>query len=191
MDRKYDPNCIVPGTIYRVVREIGHGGMGQVYEVEDTTVGKHYALKVLRGVHATSPEVVERMKLESRTLVRVAHPNIVDVFTAGVTADGSFFYLMELLNGRSLRRVLKDAKRLDVRETLPIGIYIADALERVHREGIVHRDVKPDNIFVAQRHDTTTYAKLLDFGVAALLDRFRTQLKETGRLLGTPKYAAP
>jgi serine/threonine-protein kinase len=161
-----------------------------VYEVEDATQGKRFALKVLRNAHAATPEQVERMARESMTMVRVAHPNIVEVLTSGVTADGAFYYAMEMLEGRSLRVVLNDVTRLPMRAAVGMGIEIGAGLALAHAHGVVHRDVKPDNIFLSVRGPAAS-AKLLDFGVAALLDNLRPALRETGRLFGTPRYASP
>src|SRR5258708_31403921 len=87
MDHRYEPQSVIPGTVYRVIREIGEGGMGRVYEVEDETVGKRYALKTLLGTHERNDELLQRLRLECRTLAKLADPHIVDVITPGVTED--------------------------------------------------------------------------------------------------------
>jgi serine/threonine protein kinase len=191
-EARYESGTLLPGTIYRVVRELGRGGMGRVYEVEDTTVGKRYAVKVLLSTRSRdSAELLERMRQESRTLARLAHPNIVDVITAGVTLDGVAYYVMALLNGNSLGRVLLKAKRLEPPEVVAVGIDVAEALEKAHENGIVHRDVKPDNIFIVVREDMIPRAVLVDFGVAGLFRDLERQKGDEGKLFGTPRYAAP
>lgn len=191
-DFRYERGTRIPGTVYEVISEIGHGGMGRVYEVEDTTVGKRYALKTLlvKRAFEEGALVIERMRQESRTLVRVAHPNIVDVITAGVSSDGQFYYVMELLTGKPLRKLLARKKRLESHLAVPIAIDVAEALARAHSEGVIHRDVKPDNIFIVFREDTSTTVKVVDFGVAGLLDDLLVG-REAGRLMGTLKYASP
>ena len=131
------------------------------------------------------------MRQESRTLARLAHPNIVDVITAGVTSDGAAYYVMALLNGNSLGKVLIKAKRLEPPEVVAVGIDVAEALEKAHENGIVHRDVKPDNIFIVVREDMIPRAVLVDFGVAGLFRDLERQKGDEGKLLGTPRYAAP
>jgi serine/threonine protein kinase len=191
-EARYESGTLLPGTVYRVVRELGRGGMGRVYEVEDTTVGKRYAVKVLLSTRSRdSAELLARMRQESRTLARLAHPNIVDVITAGVTLDGAAYYVMALLNGNSLGKVLLKAKRLESPEVVAIGIDVAEALEKAHENGIVHRDVKPDNIFIVVREDMIPRGVLVDFGVAGLFRDLERQKGDEGKLLGTPRYAAP
>jgi serine/threonine-protein kinase len=191
MNGEYAPGDAIPETVYRIVRSLGEGGMGRVYEVEDMTLGKRYALKILSGLGPKSSAALVRMAVESRTLVKVAHPNIVNVFTAGVTPDGCFYYVMELLRGSSLGRLLETKGNLDLRFGIPIALATAGALERAHAKGVVHRDVKPDNIFVSAQSNRTSIIKLLDFGVAALLDNVRSIERDAGMMLGTPCYMAP
>jgi serine/threonine-protein kinase len=183
---------MLPGTIYRVIKELGQGGMGRVYEVEDTTIGKRYALKVLFSAkQRDANELLRRMKQESRTLALLSHPNIVDVITAGALADGTAYYVMALLTGSPLSKILLRRKRLEPLEVVEFAIDVAEALEKAHLNGIVHRDVKPDNIFIVVRENMTTQGILVDFGVAGMLHDLRAQYDERGRLLGTPRYAAP
>jgi serine/threonine-protein kinase len=123
--------------------------------------------------------------------VGVVHPNVVDVFTAGVTGDGRFYYVMELLRGSSLRRILDAKGPLELRFCLPIALAVAQALETAHGKGVVHRDVSPGNIFVSRQANRTSVVKVLDFGAVALMDNLRSLQKGVGMMLGTPQYAAP
>jgi serine/threonine protein kinase len=189
--RDYQPGELVPGTVYRVMRRIGAGGMGTVYDVEDTTIGKRYVLKTLHPQLGSREDLARRMKNEARTLARLNHANIVEVFTAGVTSDDLRlpYYVMERLNGQSLRVVLEKKGQLERQHAYHIGIDLLDALDHAHDKGVIHRDVKPDNIFLHRTPAGVTVTKLLDFGIVALLD---DGTRETaGRFLGTLRYAAP
>ena len=187
----YQPGQRVPGTVYQVVRLIGAGGMGTVYDVEDTTIGKRYVLKTLHPRLGTREDLARRMRSEARTLARLHHPNIVDVITAGVTTDALHlpFYVMERLSGQSLRVVLDKKFRLELSHALHIEIDLLDALDHAHDKGVIHRDVKPDNIFLHRTPAGVTVTKLLDFGIMSLLDAAPNE--PAGRFMGTLRYAAP
>jgi serine/threonine-protein kinase len=189
--RDYQPGELVPGTIYQVHRVLGAGGMGTVYDVEDTTIGKRYVLKTLHPELGDRQDLARRMKAEARALARLHHPNIVDVVTAGVTGDDMRlpFYVMERLEGQSLRYVLQKKGALDLPLAYHIAIDLLDALDHAHSLGIVHRDVKPDNIFLHRQPNATTVTKLLDFGIMSVLDGGRGETG--GRFLGTLRYASP
>jgi serine/threonine-protein kinase len=189
--RDYQPGERVPGTVYQVVRLIGAGGMGTVYDVEDTTIGKRYVLKTLHPQLGAREDLARRMQNEARTLARLHHPNIVDVFTAGVTQDDLRlpYYVMERLDGKSLRYVLDKQGQLELPHAYNIAIDLLDALDHAHDKGVIHRDVKPDNIFLHRTSAGVTVTKLLDFGIMSLLDA--TARETAGRFLGTLRYAAP
>jgi tRNA A-37 threonylcarbamoyl transferase component Bud32 len=189
--REYQPGERVPGTVYQVVRVIGAGGMGTVYDVEDTTILKRYVLKTLHAQLGTRVDLARRMQNEARTLARLNHPNIVEIFTAGVTADELRlpYYVMERLNGQSLRLVLEKKGQLELSHAYHIVIDLLDALDHAHDKGVIHRDVKPDNIFLHRTTAAVTVTKLLDFGILSLLDG--TSRETAGRFLGTLRYAAP
>jgi serine/threonine protein kinase len=193
MDRRkeYQPGAMIPGTVYRVVRAIGAGGMGTVYDVEDTTVGKRYVLKTLHAELSSRRDLAKRMQAESRTLARLSHPNIVEVVTAGATSDELRlpYYVMEKLNGQNLRTILSKKGSLDLPHALHIAIDLLDALDNAHDKGVIHRDVKPDNIFLHRNPNGVTTTKLLDFGIMRLLDAGPGVT--AGRFMGTLRYAAP
>jgi serine/threonine-protein kinase len=177
--------------VYEVVRLIGAGGMGTVYDVEDTTIGKRYVVKTLHPQLGSREDLAQRMQREARTLARLSHPNIVEVITAGVTGDDLRlpYYVMERLNGQSLRVVLEKKGQLELPHAYHIGIDLLDALDHAHDRGVIHRDVKPDNIFLHRTSAGVTVTKLLDFGILSLLDG--TLSETAGRFLGTLRYAAP
>ena len=126
--------------------------MGTVYDVEDTTIGKRYVVKTLHPRLGDREDLARRMQNEARTLARLHHPNIVEIFTAGMTADDLRlpFYVMERLRGKSLRMVLEEGGKLGISQAYGIGIDLLDALDHAHDKGVVHRDVKPDNVFLHQ-----------------------------------------
>src|SRR5258708_33030636 len=188
--RDYQPGEQVPGTVYAVVRLIGAGGMGTVYDVEDTTIGKRYVLKTLHPQLGAREDLARRIQNEARTLARLHHPNIVEVITAGVTADPMPlpYYVMERLNGQSLRAVLEKKGRLELSHAYHIGIDLLDALDHAHDKGVIHRDVKPDNIFLHRTSAGVTVTKLLDFGIVSVLDGAS---EPAPRFLGTLRNPAP
>jgi len=190
-----DPSARV-GTIlagrYAIRRVIGAGGMGAVYEAENTVTGRRVALKVMLPRAASIDTAPERFLREARAASRVEHPHIVDVLDAGQNpADGCWYIVQELLEGRELRAEMEARGRLPWPAVMTLLGPVMEALAAAHRQGIVHRDVKPENIFLA--HTTGgTVPKLIDFGIARLLDGDGPlNLTRSGALLGTPNYMAP
>ena len=188
---QYAPGQQLAGTVYRVVRHLATGGMGSVYDVEDVTVGKRYVLKTLHPQLVSRHDLAKRMQAEARALATLQHPNIVDVVTAGVTTDDQPmpFYVMERLNGQNLRIVIEKKGSLELAHCYRIAIDVLDALEHAHEHSVLHRDVKPDNIFLHRNANGTTTTKLLDFGIMRLLDRKASHTQ--GKFIGTLRYASP
>ena len=188
---QYAPGQQLPGTVYRVVRHLATGGMGSVYDVEDVTVGKRYVLKTLHPQLVSRHDLAKRMEAEARALAKLQHPNIVDVVTAGMTTDDQRmpFYVMERLNGQNLRVVIEKKGSLELTHCYRIAIDVLDALEHAHENSVIHRDVKPENIFLHRNPNGTTITKLLDFGIMRLLDRKASHTQ--GKFIGTLRYASP
>jgi serine/threonine-protein kinase len=187
----FEPGQLLAGTVYRVIRHLATGGMGSVYDVEDTTVEKRYVLKTLHPQLVAREDLARRMRDEAKSLARLNHPNIVDVITAGITTDALKipFYVMERLVGQNLRSVLRKKGALEAVPALRIAIDVASALEHAHENSIVHRDVKPENIFLHASPNGATTTKLVDFGIVRLLDRKASHTH--GKFIGTLRYASP
>ena len=169
---------------YEIVKRLGRGGFGTVYEAVRPDIDRRLAIKVLHAEHSADADAVRRFRDEARVVNQIEHRWIVGVFDFGQLADGRWFYAMDLLRGKSLAGWQNErGGRLPPNEVLPILAGIADALATAHRAGVVHRDVKPDNIFVAD--DGT--ARLLDFGIAKLREGSTSGTAS----VGTPLYMAP
>ncbi|MBA2244819.1 MAG: serine/threonine protein kinase [Gemmatimonadetes bacterium] len=178
---------------YRIMSELGRGGMGAVYLAERTDVGKRVALKLVRGGLA-APENVERFLLERRVLSRLEHPHIAQLFDAGVAEDGTPYFAMEYVRGQPIDRYC-DAHRLPVDERLALFEMACGAVAMAHAGGIVHRDLKPGNILVTDpaTQETGGRVKLLDFGIAKVLEEGWGQeaLTRSDVRPMTPEFAAP
>jgi serine/threonine protein kinase len=178
---------------YEVLSLLGAGGMGEVYRARDLQLGREVAIKIITPTTSADPTAVDRFEREARAAAALSHPSIIAVHDIG-THEGSPFLVTELLEGETLRaRIARGA--LDVRAGLDIAIQLAHGLAAAHARGIVHRDFKPDNVFLT----TAGTAKILDFGLAKLsrpgqpaeIEVTTEQLTQPGVVLGTVGYMSP
>ncbi|HET7541993.1 MAG TPA: serine/threonine-protein kinase [Polyangiaceae bacterium] len=184
--REFQDGEVIAGTRYRVLGLIGVGGMGSVYEVEHTELGKRFVLKALLRELSRRDDLVQRLRNEWRALARLQHANIVNVTDAGTSGGGVPFYVMERLEGETLAALLRQKRRLPVLEAVHIATSVLEALSAAHDIGIIHRDVKPANVFVVNGGGV----KLLDFGIAKIADA-SSVVTARGLAVGTPRYMSP
>ncbi|XYH94121.1 protein kinase domain-containing protein [Sorangium sp. So ce1128] len=177
---------------YRISRKLGAGTFGEVYAGEHPLIGKKVAIKVLNRRFAAQPQAVARFVAEARAVNRIRQRNIIDIFSFGVLPGlQRHYFVMELLDGMTLGELCRRRRRLPFPTIVPIVRGIAAALDAAHEAGITHRDLKPDNVFLAAERDGTWFPKLLDFGIAKLADGESPEETSTGAVLGTPQYMAP
>jgi len=181
---------------YSITRKIGQGGMGAVYEATHTLIGKRVAVKVLLDKYARKEQVVARLEQEARLASSIGHEHIIDITDFGQTDDGRTFVVMEFLEGESLAELLNREGPLPEERILDIATQTVSALGAAHAKGIVHRDVKPENVFLLRRKDRD-YVKVVDFGISKSLrasdagEEHSPRLTQTGMVLGTPLYMSP
>lgn len=173
---------------YVIEDQLGEGGMATVYRARYTLVDRPCAVKVLNPSFASDATVRERFRREARSAQALSHPNVIEIFDQGETDDGTAYIVMELLEGQALSALI-DAEPLPALRAVPIMIQVARGIARAHDLGVVHRDLKPDNIFICRREDGSDLVKILDFGIAR--SRKDTRLTTAGELFGTPQYMAP
>ncbi len=185
------PGGMVLGS-YRILHELTSGGMGTVFRAEHVLLGRPAAVKLLRRDLSTSPALVQRFVNEAKAVTACKHPGIVEVYDFGYTEDGHAFIVMEFLDGESLGRRLARLRLPEV-EATAIAHGVASALRAAHRVGVIHRDLKPDNVFLVPDPDGgVDRTKVLDFGIAKLADgASEHRHTTTGALIGTPLYMAP
>lgn len=175
---------------YTIVRRIGRGGMGAVYEATHNELKKRVAIKALDPKLADDPELTVRFLREGESAARIQHPNVVDIYDVGV--EGEITYLvMELLDGEDLGDLLKRMGPLSPQSAADIMLPVCAALSAAHEESVVHRDLKPGNIFIARDVHGTVRPKVLDFGISKIIDNPMDGLTTTGAILGTPYYMSP
>ncbi len=179
------------GAGYTILEVIGAGGMGRVYRAEQSTLGKTVAVKLIHPHLAGDESAVGRFYAEARACSRLNHPNTVSVLDFGRTNDGLLFIVMEYLRGRDLSRIVWDAGRLSAVRATEVMMQVLAALAEAHEHGIVHRDVKPENILVEPLRTGGDFAKVVDFGLAKIRTDGLPSVTSPGLVCGTPEFMAP
>jgi DNA-binding response OmpR family regulator len=189
-EQQPDDGALIPGELfanrYHIVRVVGRGGMGMVYKARDRELAEDIAIKTLRGNSVSAdPTVVERFKTEIRLARRISHPNVVRTHDLG-EHDGAYYVTMEYVEGITVRDLIDMRGHLTVPSTLGIAQQLASSLEVAHGQGVIHRDIKPQNMLL----DSDGVLKVMDFGIARLAQHTST-LTQAGMVIGTPAYMAP
>jgi eukaryotic-like serine/threonine-protein kinase len=188
----HHPGDVIAGK-YRLEREIGRGAMGTVWAALHTTLGQRVAIKLISAEHAGSVDARHRFSLEAKAAARLRSRHVVQVYDDGETPDGTPYIVMEFLEGETLEERLARQRDMGLPEAVRITSHVGRALARAHAQGIVHRDLKSGNIFIAKTDDDELgwVAKVLDFGVAKLTDSQAPSTTKTGAIVGTPLFMSP
>jgi serine/threonine protein kinase len=176
---------------HEILAVIGQGAFGTVYRAVHPVLHREVAIKVLGSAHSADPGVAQRFVEEARAIHRIRHPNIVDLLGFGELSTGQMYYAMELLSGKTLAAHLAERGAFEPQDALHVLRQIANALDAAHGNGVLHRDLKPDNVFVVGELGTSCRVKLLDFGIAKLLGDDSVLRTRSGMLMGTPAYMSP
>jgi len=178
---------------YRILSKLGEGGMGVVYLAEHVVIEKKIALKVLFPDLTRRADLVQRFMQEAKSASRIGHENVIDITDFGQSPEGYVFIAMEYLSGQDLGQLLKATGPMPWSRAQPLVLQMVKALRAAHERGIIHRDMKPENIFVLPRDDGREFIKVLDFGIAKVmgLDEEAPRLTRTGMIFGTPEYMSP
>ncbi|MBU0477343.1 protein kinase [bacterium] len=169
---------------YKIIRELGSGGMGTVYEAYQESLNRHVAIKILPFHLSKDKDLVERFRREAKAVAKLNHARIVQIYDIG-EHEGMYYFAMELIKGQTLTEIIKQRGALSCEDALSITFQVAEALECAHKEGIVHRDIKSGNIMI----DNNGHVKVTDFGIAKAVESEGITL--TGTIMGTPEYMSP
>ena len=187
-----------PGQIiqdkYRIVRLIGQGGMGEVYEGENVSIARRVAIKVLLGEAALNADIVQRFEREAQAAGRIGNDHILEVLDLGALPGGDRFMVMEFLDGEPLNSRIERLRQLTAEQATPIVLQALAGLAAAHQAGIIHRDLKPENLFVLkQKAGVADYVKIIDFGISKFsqLSNEGMKMTKTGSVMGTPYYMSP
>lgn len=198
LDSALDGSDPFDGTKYRSIAILGKGGMGAAHVVEHRRLGTRFVCKILRGRHRNNAALADRMRVEAQSLARLTHPNIVRVFDFDLTPEGRPFIVMEHLLGNTLTRELRERGELPCVEAIHWTTQLLSALSAAHLLGIVHRDVKLDNLFLHRLDGGQRILKVLDFGIAKIQAGFAAAGLEpphvptcAGAIVGTPRFLSP
>ncbi|HSQ65983.1 MAG TPA: serine/threonine-protein kinase, partial [Polyangiaceae bacterium] len=181
----------VLGEAYQIVRLVGEGGMGRVYEARHLRLkDRRFAIKVLHPELARDPDVVARFQREAESASSIGHPNVIDVYDVHRTPDGVPYIVGEFLEGQEFGGELEHGGHIESAKAVHVTRQVCRALTAAHRKGIVHRDMKPENVFLVDR-DGALAVKVIDFGISTAGQAGKTNLTKTGMIMGTPSYMAP
>jgi serine/threonine-protein kinase len=190
-----NPDVLPVGTVldgtYRLARLLGRGAMGTVYEGHHTGAGKRVAVKVMHRELLAYPELAARFRREAKVTSELDHPHVVSVFGFGATPAGQPYLVMELLDGEDLQTHLERVGALPLPTVVQIVNQVASALDAAHAVGVVHRDLKTDNVFLVRAPDGAVFAKVVDFGLSKVLKTSATKLTVARAVFGTPEFMAP
>jgi serine/threonine protein kinase len=179
---------------YEILSVLGSGGMGVVYKARHSLLDRPVAVKVLRKIHLATPSALKRFQLEAQAASALSMPHIIRMLDFGILGDGQPYMIMEYLEGRPLNDVIDSEGRLPIQRAIHIFIQIASALAHAHTKGVIHRDIKPSNIVLIKVEDESDYVKIVDFGIAKLLnpvDQDSGNLTRTGEIFGSALYMSP
>jgi tRNA A-37 threonylcarbamoyl transferase component Bud32 len=184
---------VVLSDRYRIIRKLGEGGMGAVYQAEHALIEKRIALKVLFPELTRRTDLVARFLQEAKSASRIGHENVIDISDFGQSPEGLVYIAMEYLDGHDLGHLIKTSGPQPWPRARPILMQIAKALRAAHEHGIIHRDMKPENVFLIQREGRPDFVKVLDFGIAKSVneDGDAPRLTQAGMIFGTPEYMSP
>ncbi|MCL6473093.1 MAG: protein kinase [Firmicutes bacterium] len=169
---------------YKIEKAIGRGGMAVVYKAFDTTLSRQVAIKILHGHFTSNPHFIERFRREAYAAASLVHPNITTIYDTGYMG-GVYYIVMEYVRGKTLKQVIDERAPLPIEEAVDIARQVAEAVGHAHSRGIIHRDIKPQNILIADDY----IVKVTDFGIARALTM--PGLTQTGKILGTARYISP
>ncbi len=176
---------------FLVHEKLGEGGMGEVYLAEHVRIKRKVALKLMRPWMIGDPVALGRFHREAENASQISHPNVAQVYDFGETTDKLVYLAMEFVDGESLSKVLEREGHLHIARTAEVVRQIGEALNAAHAMGILHRDLKPDNVMVGRTRYGTDLVKLVDFGIARAMNRTTQQFTSTGLIIGTPDYMSP
>ncbi len=175
---------------YEIIQRCGEGGMGVVYQAKHVVLGKPLAMKVLRADVSKDDEIITRFRQEAQSASAIGSPHIIDISDFGQLPDGSTYFVMEFLDGQELTSLIEDDEAISNQRAVKIAMQLCDALGAAHDAGIVHRDMKPDNVFLIRRMGDDDFVKVLDFGIAKV-GGANSKLTKAGQVFGTPHYMSP
>ena len=180
---------------FRIVEKIGKGGMGAVYKAEQPDMNRYVAIKILHSRYLSRSDLVSRFRREARAMSQLSHPNTARVFLYGQLDDGACYFVMEHLVGQNLSQIVRAKGAMDPKRAIRIMIQVCGALEEAHQAGIIHRDMKPENIFITTQGGIRDFPKVLDFGLAKVTERQMRPgsmvLTQQGMVFGTPEFMSP